>query len=260
MTPRSLKFLALLVSALAVSGYAVWGYGSGTQRAVVHPDMIRSFDAHRSLITLHALGAAIALLVGPFQFLTGLRARRPVLHRRLGYLYLSFGVGLGGTSGLLLAFSAYGGFVSGVGFFLLPALWLFTGLRALVTAKQRKFDLHRVWMTRNYALAFAAVTLRIYLVFFRRRSRLRRILSVARLALLGAQFDFCGVVASAPWELRSRATDPPVMQRLALIRLFAASLALTTLSACGHVNGWGQVGPNLKPTLGANVSLPLGKK
>lgn len=75
MTPRSLKFLALLVSALAVSGYAVWGYGSGIQRAVVHPDMIRSFDAHRSLITLHALGAAIALIVGPFQFLPGLRAR-----------------------------------------------------------------------------------------------------------------------------------------------------------------------------------------
>jgi uncharacterized membrane protein len=166
MTPRSLKFLALLVSAVVVAGYAVWGYGGGTQRAVVHPDMIRAFDAHRSLITLHVLGAAIALLVGPFQFLPGLRARRPRLHRRLGYLYLSVGVGLGGVCGLLLAFSAYGGLVSGVGFFLLAALWLFTGARALVTAKQGKFDLHRIWMTRNYALTFAAVTLRLYLGLF----------------------------------------------------------------------------------------------
>ena len=50
------------------------------------------------------------------------------------------------------------------------------------------------------------------------------------------------------------------MQRLALIRLIATFTALATLSACGHVNGWGQVGPSLKPTLGANVSLSLGKK
>jgi hypothetical protein len=41
--------------------------------------------------------------------------------------------------------------------------------------------------------------------------------------------------------------------------LFALA-ALNTLSACGHVNGWGQVGPSLKPSLGANVSIPLGKK
>ena len=50
------------------------------------------------------------------------------------------------------------------------------------------------------------------------------------------------------------------MQRLALIRLIAAFTALITLSACGHINAWGQVGPSLKPALGANVSLPLGKK
>ena len=48
--------------------------------------------------------------------------------------------------------------------------------------------------------------------------------------------------------------------RRACLRLLAACTALATLSACGHVNGWGQVGPSLKPTLGANVSLPLGKK
>jgi hypothetical protein len=51
-----------------------------------------------------------------------------------------------------------------------------------------------------------------------------------------------------------------MMPRLALLRLLTAFTVLATLSACGHVNGWGQVGPSLKPTLGANVSLPLGKK
>ena len=86
MTTRSPQFLTLLVSAVAVSGYALWGYGSGMQRAAVHPDMIRVFNAQRTLITLHATCAGIALVSGPLQFLPGLRARRPSLHRWLGYL------------------------------------------------------------------------------------------------------------------------------------------------------------------------------
>jgi uncharacterized membrane protein len=149
-----------------VSAYALWGYGTGAQRAIVHPDMVRTFDAHRSLITLHVIGASVALLFGPFQFLSDLRALAPGLHRRLGYAYLSVGVGLGGACGLLLARYAFGGFVSHLGFALLASLWLFTGFRALVAAKQKQFDLHRIWMIRNYALTFAAVTLRIYLGFF----------------------------------------------------------------------------------------------
>lgn len=48
--------------------------------------------------------------------------------------------------------------------------------------------------------------------------------------------------------------------RVILLRLICAIFFVAALSACGHVNGWGQVGPSLKPTLGANVSLPLGKK
>ena len=166
MSPRSPLFLTLLVSALAVSGYALWGYGSGTQRAAVHPDMIRIFNAQRTLITLHATCSVIALIVGPFQFLPGLRARQPSLHRWLGYFYLAVGVGIGGVSGLLLAFTAYGGLVSGAGFALLAGLWLFTGVHAILSAKQRDFELHRIWMMRNYALTFAGVTIRIYLGLF----------------------------------------------------------------------------------------------
>jgi uncharacterized membrane protein len=166
MTTRSPQFLTLLVSAVAVSGYALWGYGSGMQRAAVHPDMIRVFNAQRTLITLHATCAGIALVSGPLQFLPGLRARRPSLHRWLGYLYLTVGVGIGGVSGLLLAFTAYGGLVSAAGFSLLAALWLFTGVHALLAAKQKDFKLHRIWMIRNYALTFAGVTIRIYLGLF----------------------------------------------------------------------------------------------
>lgn len=43
------------------------------------------------------------------------------------------------------------------------AAWLFTGLRAYQTARARQFVAHRAWMIRNFALALAAVTLRVQL-------------------------------------------------------------------------------------------------
>ncbi|MSU25217.1 MAG: DUF2306 domain-containing protein [Opitutus sp.] len=164
MRPKSWSFAATLLLSAGVAGYAVWIYGSGDpQRAPVHPAMVAVFNAHRALITTHAVAASLALLLGPFQFLDRLRAARPRLHRTLGYLYLVPGVAVGGITGLLLSRYSFGGLVSHLGFGLLAVLWLFTGVMAVVAAKARRFADHRVWMIRNFALTFAAVTLRVYL-------------------------------------------------------------------------------------------------
>lgn len=163
MKLKSWSFATTLLLSVGVAGYAVWAYGGGTQRVRVHPQMIAVFNEHRALITTHAVAAALALLLGPFQFLDGLRAARPRLHRALGYAYLVPGVALGGIAGLLLARHSFGGLVSHLGFGLLAALWLVTGVMAVVAAKARRFTDHRAWMVRNFALTFAAVTLRLYL-------------------------------------------------------------------------------------------------
>ncbi len=163
MKLKSWSFATTLLLSAGVAGYAVWAYGSGTQRVPVHPAMIASFNEHRALITIHAVASALALLLGPLQFLDSLRAARPRLHRALGYAYLVPGVGAGGIAGLLLALYSFGGLVSHYGFGLLAALWLFTGVMAVVAAKARRFADHRTWMIRNFALTFAAVTLRLYL-------------------------------------------------------------------------------------------------
>lgn len=147
---------------LGVAGYSLWAYGGGVQRVPVHPEMAAVFDEHRGLITVHAVGASVALLLGPFQFLDRLRTGSPGLHRLLGYGYLLVGVGAGGIAGVLLARHSFGGLVSHLGFGMLGSLWLFTGVLALVAAKQRRFDDHRRWTVRSFALALAAVTLRLY--------------------------------------------------------------------------------------------------
>src|SRR5581483_9959784 len=51
------------------------------------------------------------------------------------------------------------------GFAVLACLWLATAALALRAALRRDFVAHRRWMVRNYALTFAAVTLRIELPF-----------------------------------------------------------------------------------------------
>jgi len=49
---------------------------------------------------------------------------------------------------------------------------------------------------------------------------------------------------------------PPVMSPWLLADLLLAVLAF---AGCGMFNASGQVGPDLKPHLGAGVSIPLGK-
>ncbi|MSU51497.1 MAG: DUF2306 domain-containing protein [Opitutus sp.] len=163
MQLKSWSFAGTMFLSGGVAAYALWAYGSGVQRVPLHPSMMQVFDQHRALITVHTVAASIALLLGPFQFADRLRARRPRLHRISGYIYLVAGMAGGGVSGVLLARHSFGGFVSHLGFGLLACLWMFTGLMALVAAKQRRFGEHRLWMIRNFALTFAAVTLRIYL-------------------------------------------------------------------------------------------------
>jgi uncharacterized membrane protein len=153
--------IALL--ALSVAGYALVAYTLFPLGAVVHPEMRVAFAAHPLTIYAHVFGSAVALLLGPLQFWVRLRATRPALHRFTGKVYLGIGVGLGGLAGLALAPSAYGGAASTLGFACLALAWLYTGVHALGAAQSRDFAAHRRWMIRNFALTFAAVTLRIYL-------------------------------------------------------------------------------------------------
>jgi len=158
---KRVAFVLVALAALGVAGYALFMYGTQPLGARVHPEMRAEFEARPGAIYAHIFGASVALLLGPLQFLNGLRAARPTLHRALGWAYLALGVFVGGLAGLYVAFFAFGGTVSTSGFALLAVLWLYTGARAVLTAKARDFGAHRRWMVRNFALALAAVTLRI---------------------------------------------------------------------------------------------------
>ena len=120
------------------------------------------FGEHFPILLAHITGGSVALLLGPWQFSTKLRERALNLHRWLGRFYL-VEVLIGSIGGFAMAVVSSEGLPTHVGFGILAVLWFFTGLQAYRKVRLGDIEAHRQWMIRNFALTFAAVTLRIQL-------------------------------------------------------------------------------------------------
>lgn len=160
---KRLAWSAMILLSLLVSAYAAIVYGVLPFGALVHPDMREAFQARAFAIRLHVFASIAALALGPLQLSSRLRAARPRLHRIIGRAYLGIGVGIGGSSALYLSQHAFGGAIGRAGFALLAIAWLYTGIQGYRAIRRGDIAAHRDWMARNFALTFAAVTLRLYL-------------------------------------------------------------------------------------------------
>jgi len=108
----------------------------------------------------HMLIAPLALLLGPFQFISAIRMRAPRLHRYMGRVYVASCV-IAGIAGFATALQASGGPVAGWGFGILAVLWVASSLGGMFAAMRRRFQLHRLLMALSYAMTFGAGTLRL---------------------------------------------------------------------------------------------------
>ena len=121
-----------------------------------------SVSLHFPILATHAGLAGIALLIGPFQFLTPLRDRYPSVHHLIGRIYIVC-VFIGSIAAFFSALFSVSGFVAQVGFLTLDVLWLYSICQAYIAIRRGQIPVHRIWMTRNYALTFGAVMLRAWL-------------------------------------------------------------------------------------------------
>jgi uncharacterized membrane protein len=126
------------------------------------PPQIATYLAHLGPLLLHVGGGVLALSLGPWQFWGGLRARRPVLHRLIGRVYVAAVLAVG-TGGLLLAPLSLGGPMAHLGFGAMAVALLFTTGMAFTSILRRRIPSHRAWMMRSYAVIFSAVTFRVWL-------------------------------------------------------------------------------------------------
>jgi uncharacterized membrane protein len=122
-----------------------------------------SFDVYwprRAWLLLHISGGTLALLMGPWQFWTGLRQRNMAIHRWTGRLFLlGVAMGITGSVGLMVTTTYGWGFA--VGLAGLASAWLVTTGMAYYTIRKGLVALHKEWMIRAYVVTFAFVTFRI---------------------------------------------------------------------------------------------------
>lgn len=152
-----LAWILLAATALAL-GSVSYGY-------LIHPQDFEppfrvKYLAHLGLVLTHGILGIVALMLGPFLFMPGLRQRWPGFHRVAGAVYY-LAVLISAVTGLPMALMAEGGPAARCGFCLLDLGWLVTALLSLGALRRRRYRTHGVWMTRNYALSFSAVTLRV---------------------------------------------------------------------------------------------------
>lgn len=154
-----LRFMARLVS----HDYA---YGAGS----VHVDQERVYAEALRFLVMHTTMGAIALALGPFQFIAAIRRRVPALHRTMGRIYLttvvlSMFAGIGYLSMTPLA-RIYSGAPFGIALWGLDFMVLFTAWRAYSAIRQRDVFRHQAWMAFNFGLVLSTPGLRFFWVVF----------------------------------------------------------------------------------------------
>ncbi|MDP3852959.1 DUF2306 domain-containing protein [Phenylobacterium sp.] len=161
MTRPLTRTLWSLAAFLSVA-VAIFSYRYLPRMGLMDPEILANLFA-RPWLDVHVAGAATALLLGPFQFLPGLREKHWRLHRWMGRTYV-IGCIAGGIGGFIMAFGTTAGPVATVGFATLAVCWITANAQAWRMALARRFVEHREWMVRSIAMTFAAVMLRIDLL------------------------------------------------------------------------------------------------
>jgi len=124
-------------------------------------DIVRYIE-HTVISVLHLLPGIVFMLLGPFQFVPGIRRRWPLVHRCLGRVFIISGI-LVGISAISMAML----FPVLVNQFVTSANLVFGGVLivALVIAfcaiLRRDIARHRAWMIRAYAIGLSIATMRL---------------------------------------------------------------------------------------------------
>lgn len=117
---------------------------------------------YRIAFFVHVFSAILVLLAGFTQFSDKLRIKLPVIHKRMGWLYVLVTLFLAGPSGFIIGIYANGGISSKIAFCLLSVFWVSFTFIALLKIIKKQVLSHRKWMIRSFALALSAITLRAW--------------------------------------------------------------------------------------------------
>jgi uncharacterized membrane protein len=154
---RGSKWLApaLAVIVAAFLAFSLPPYFTGGTRVPA------TFALHYPLLVAHVMLASVAMVAAVAQIWPRLRARRPVLHRRVGRVYVYTAIPAAACAMVIGAATPFGPFVAVSNVFL-ASLWLWLTINGYLAARQRRFADHRRHMVRSATLALSIITNRIW--------------------------------------------------------------------------------------------------
>jgi uncharacterized membrane protein len=122
------------------------------------------YPVYAPSLLIHVVGGLLALVLGPFQFMSSIRKKYPLTHRFMGKTYL-LAVLVAGLASLNLSINkiiigenliAYGAGLAG-----LALAWLSTSAMAFWAARSRNFVQHREWMVKSFVVTCGFTSFRL---------------------------------------------------------------------------------------------------
>ncbi|GAB3671689.1 hypothetical protein GCM10027589_40870 [Actinocorallia lasiicapitis] len=169
MTKKTAGLWWLALSAAAIAVYAPLPYLTAPLDALAAEDVGLAADYAtrplwvRSALYVHIVASGLVLLLIPLQLSGRLRDRLPGFHRVCGRVVL-LAIVPAGIAGLLIAPVNHAGPVGTAGFGLLAVLWLSAAVAAFRAIRRRDLRGHRRWALRVFAVTYAGVTLRLWII------------------------------------------------------------------------------------------------
>ncbi|GHH27598.1 DUF2306 domain-containing protein [Lentzea cavernae] len=121
----------------------------------------RGNDLYYPLLVAHVLFGTVAMATACFQVWPAFRARHRAGHRITGRIYVYAGALPAGVLGLYIGWHTSAGPSVLVANLVGSALWLVVTVHGLRTALLRRYDEHRRWMSRSFALAMSIALSRV---------------------------------------------------------------------------------------------------
>jgi uncharacterized membrane protein len=131
--------------------------------------------AYFPVLLVHVFGASVAISTVVLQMWPWLRRRYPVVHRRMGRVFVIAGVWPAAAAAIVISLVWPFGPVSALSDMMLASLWAVCATTGWRFARQRRMADHRRWMMRSFALTVSII--------------LNRLLGLPVTALLGSQLD-----------------------------------------------------------------------
>jgi predicted membrane protein DUF2306 len=139
-------------------------FDSNTSFLQIKQTEVTAIPGYLYIFYIHVYSSLFVLLAGFTQFNNRVLKNYPRIHRTIGQIYVYTVLFLAAPSGIYIGYYANGGLLSKISFMLLGFLWYIFTIIGIASIKKKLILRHKKFMLRSFALAFSAITLRVWKV------------------------------------------------------------------------------------------------